>query len=300
MHIKFLVNYWQGKLPLQLSLWLIFIGLLILVSIVEPLLLNMLFPKPEQQMTATLISLFISRLVIFPWQLVGLFRATEKDYLSHGHAIKTRSIQALMFLSVVFTMIYSIELIQTANFNKQQIQNKIQEIEQINYTLEIQNNGQRLVIKGDIEIGITQAVESLIKKNPKLSSVLLESLGGQIYEGRGLSLLFSKKMLDTIVLLECSSACATAFIGGNVRYLGAKAKIGFHQYKQDMGKFPKAVPYHDLKAEQQRDLTLFKSRNISEEFLEKVFDKSANSIWFPNTEELLKAGVVHKMVISLP
>jgi len=74
-------------------------------------------------------------------------------------------------------------------------------------------------------------VEVLIKENPQLSFVILESPGGQIYEGRGLSRLFTKHQLDTYSYKECSSACATAYIGGKQRYPGSNDEIGFHQYE---------------------------------------------------------------------
>jgi len=195
-------------------------------------------------------------------------------------------------------MVYSVELIQTAKFNIVQIQNSSQDIKPPGYTLEIKRNDQQLIVSGEIEIGITQALELILKENPDLSTVILESIGGQIYEGRGLSRLFTKHQIDTYSYQECSSACATAFIGGKTRHLGQSAKLGFHQYKQDTTKFPKAVPFHNLIEEQNHDLKIFKSQSIHQQFLDKVFLQTSDGIWYPTHSELLEAGVIHSVIIN--
>lgn len=294
--IKYLIKYWQGKIPLTITLWLVFIGSIILISLLEPLLLAKLFTQAESRKTATIISLFFTRLILFPWLLIGLFRATEHDYIRHGHFAKTKSIQMLMLLSVIFTFTYTVENIQAVNAYKLQ-QNKLaKEVDVKKYTLTILENGTQLSIKGNIDFDISKEVKKRLKQQPNIHSVLLESQGGQIYEGRALSQLFTSRKLDTYILKECNSACATAFIGGHRRYMGKLAKIGFHQYKQDLIRYPKAVPYHNLQDEQQRDIELFRLQGLQQSFLDKVFNQPASEIWFPDYVELLSAGVIDSVV----
>lgn len=288
-----MINYWIGKLSIGFSFWILFLGLLILLSIVEPLFLNTLFDDPEQRINATFISLGITRLLIYPWQITGLIRAVDKGFHKSLSTTQARIIQAAMLLSMVFTLSYSLGIIQDAYSYKYKLEQSKEIRSQPTYKLSIDLKKQQLQIRGDFEIGITKAVTALIEKNQNITSVLLESDGGQIYEGRGLSKLFTKHNLDTYVISYCDSACASAFIGGNRRYLAKNAKLGFHQYKLDFSVHKKLVPFHKPEEEQTRDLELFKSRGITEAFLKKVFAKKPNQMWFPSHAELLEANVIH-------
>ena len=272
-------------------------GLLGLIYFLEPWFLSNFFIDPKQQITATLISLGITKLIIFPWQLIGLLRASDKDYLRHGNTVKTRLIQLLMLLAIGFNLSASIDSIQAATFKNKQQENsddylefKKQQIQ--NYTLTLRNNKTQLVISGEFDIGISKQVINVLKRNPQISSIALNSIGGHIYEGRGLSKLFTRQSLDTYVYKQCTSACTTAFSGGVKRYLGSSGKLGFHQYKQDLVAHKKSVGFHDATAEQNRDLELFKSRGIDHGFLDKIFNESSDSMWFPSHDELITAKVI--------
>ncbi|MEH6458096.1 MAG: hypothetical protein V7749_17335 [Cocleimonas sp.] len=266
----------------------------------EPWLLNTFFTDPQQLISATLISLSITKFIIFPWQLVGLLRASDKDYLKHGNINKTRLIQLLMVLAIAYVFSYSISLIQSATYNKKQHELAAEYIsfqqQDKNYKLTLRNNSTQLVISGEIEIGITKAVSNILKKNVQISSIALNSIGGHIYEGRGLSKLFTRQGLVTYVYKQCSSACTTAFSGGRKRYLGSSGKLGFHQYKLDLQKHKRSVGFHDASAEQERDLKLFKSRGIENSFLKKIFNENSDSMWFPSHNELITAKVIDGVI----
>ena len=197
-------------------------------------MLEKLFTDPDKRIQATFISLIFSRGLLFTWLLVGLFRASEKDYLEQGNTLKTRAIQTVLFFSVIFTLVYSIETIQAAIFNKKQLEFTEPEALPDKYHIQLKNNATQLLITGELELGITTKVRQLIESSFRMSSfkiksVVLNSKGGNIHEGRGLSLTFSEYHLSTYVFDECSSACTTAFIGGDMRIIGSEAKIGFHQ-----------------------------------------------------------------------
>ncbi len=298
---KFIKQHWQGKLPLSISLWAVFVGILVLFYFFEPWFLNYFFKDPQQLINATIVSLVLTKLIIFPWQLIGLLRASDKDFLKEGKTTRTRMIQLLMVLAIGFNLNASVDTIQKATFKKkqQEIADEYQEYkkQQIkNYQLSFRNKNTQLVIAGELDIGITKAVSDILRVNPQISSIALNSIGGHIYEGRGLSKLFTRQRLDTYVYKECSSACTTAFSGGENRYIGKQAKIGFHQYKQDLKAHKKSVGYHDAQAEQERDLELFKSRDIDASFLAKIFNEASNSMWFPRHDELIKAKVINGIV----
>ena len=298
--IRFIIDYWRGNLPLKTSLILIFISLLVCIHFIEPWLLENTIVDPQHRISLTFLSLILTKCIIFPWQLVGLLRASDKDYLTNGNTLKTRLIQLLMVLSIAYILSYSISLIQSAIHNKKQQELSTDYInfqqKEKHYKLSLRNNAMQLVISGELEIGITKAVSNILKKNPQISSVALNSFGGHIYEGRGLSKLFTRQSLNTYVYQECSSACTSAFSGGLKRYLGVNGKLGFHQYKHDLNEHKKSVAYHDATAEQERDLKLFLSRGIDPNFLEKIFNESSDSMWFPTNEELITAKMINGII----
>lgn len=295
--MSFLMSHWFGKLPLGISLWINLVALLIVISYAELFLLSKLAATdPTQLINLTLVSLFLTRLIIFPWQLIGLLRAIEFDYIEHKNALKTRALQGFGVLTVLFTLVYCLEVIQGSLYYISQVESYSRPGDKVAYQLNLSEDQQRLIVRGDLDIGVTTAVRSTIAAHPQIRSVVLQSRGGQIYEGRGLAKLFTEHEIDTYVYEECSSACATAFIGGKQRYIGPRGKLGFHQYRVETTKTRQFVQFYDLDAEQQRDLALFKARGIDQAFLDRVFDQPASRIWFPDHSTLRGAKIVHEVI----
>jgi len=296
--MSFLRSHWLGKLSLGVSLWINLVALLIVISFVELFILSKFVSDPAHMITLTLTSLIFTRLIVFPWQLIGLLRATDFDYLEHKNMLKTRTLQGITVLAVLFTLVYCIEVIQGTLFYIKQVESYSRSGDKIAYQLSVSEDQRQLVIVGDLDIGITTAVRSTIEEHRQIKSVVLKSRGGQIYEGRGLAKLFAEHEIDTYVFEECSSACATAFIGGKQRYISTQGKLGFHQYWVETTKYSHFVPFYNLAVEQQRDLALFKARGIDQTFLNRMFDYPANRIWFPDHSTLYDARIVHGVIPS--
>ncbi|MCP4494790.1 MAG: hypothetical protein GY820_46930 [Gammaproteobacteria bacterium] len=295
--MSFLMSHWRGKLPLGIALWINMVFLITVISYAELSLLSRLVAlNPSQLIKLTLVSLFLTRLVIFPWQLTGLLRAIEFDYLKHKNTLKTHALQGFAVLTILFTLVYCLEVIQGTLYYIKQVESYSRSGDKIAYQLSVSEDQQQLIIRGDFDIGITTAVRSSIEAQPQIRSVVLQSRGGQIYEGRGLAKLFTEHGIDTYVYEECSSACATAFIGGKQRYIGTRGKLGFHQYWVETTKYSHFVPFYNLQVEQQRDLALFESHGVDQAFLDRIFDQPANRIWFPDHSTLLDAKIVLEII----
>jgi hypothetical protein len=295
--MSYLMAHWLGKIPLAITLWVNLVTLLIVISCAELFLLSRFAADPTQLISLTLFSLFLTRLVIYPWQLIGLLRAIEFDYLERKNIMKTRALQGFALLTILFTLVYCLEVIQGTLHYLEQVESYSRPGEKVAYQLDVSEDQQHLIIRGDLDIGITTAVRSTIEAHPQIRSVVLQSRGGHIYEGRGLAKLFTEHDIDTYVYEECSSACTTAFIGGKQRYIGTQGKLGFHQYRVVTTKTSQFVHFYNLRAEQQRDLAVFKARGIDQAFLNRVFDQPANRIWFPDHSTLLGAQIVHDVII---
>jgi len=292
------MSHWLGKLPLGITLWINLVALLIVVSSTELFVLSKLAAYPTQLISLTLVSLFFTRLIIFPWQFIGLLRAIDFDYIEHKNVLKTRALQGFALLTVLFTLVYCLEVIQGTLFYIKQVESYSRPGDKVAYQLSVSEDQRRLIIRGDLDIGITTAVRSTLEAYPQIRSVVLQSRGGHIYEGRGLARLFTEHGIDTYVYEECSSACTTAFIGGKQRYIGIQGKLGFHQYWVKTTKYSQFVQFYNLRAEQERDLALFKARGVNQDFLNRVFDQPANRIWFPDHPTLYEAQIVHEVMPS--
>jgi hypothetical protein len=148
--------------------------------------------------------------------------------------------------------------------------------------------GTRLVLTGEITFGVKETVSRLLRANPDLRTLVLASEGGHIYEARGLAFLVRDHGLNTRVETECSSACTLVFIAGQRRELGAKARLGFHQYAVGQGG---VLPNLDPVAEQEKDRSFFEAQGASQVFLQRMFEAPSQGMWFVDAKEALDFGL---------
>lgn len=289
--MDFIGKYWRGAYPLGVSFWLVFVLLSAVYHSMEPLLQRPLAEHPKVYIWTTIIYLVVCRLFIFPWQVVGLLRASDRHYVTYQRPAVKSSVQATIVLSLVFTAGHTIGAVQSLVAYKEKMET--QSVRGTpEYSLELVAGGRLLHLEGVLDFGIVEAVKRILDGNPGIRGIVLDSEGGQIYEGRGLGMLIDQHELDTYSFIGCSSACSTAFIGGRKRYLGTNAKLGFHQYRLDSGNILQYHKFHDLGVEEQKDLDAFKAKNLKDEFLRKVFETPYNQMWFPDTQTLIDAHVI--------
>jgi hypothetical protein len=161
------------------------------------------------------------------------------------------------------------------------------------YSLHFNKDHQQLPVSGIMEIGILSAFEYMLSRHPELKQVVFNSNGGNIYQARGLARIIISRSLDTYVSESCFSACTIAYMAGKTRSMGPYGKLGFHQYNMKSRALNQRV---DLKKEQAKDITYFKSRIYDEHFIEKIFNSKSTDLWIPKQNDLLVTGVIHEIV----
>jgi ATP-dependent protease ClpP protease subunit len=233
--------------------------------------------------------LILSRLVLFPWQVVGLLRSCEKHFLRHGHPIRIRSIQGLIIVVIMMNAVGVVDTMHWYLLLQKRALDEANISETKNYSLSLQKDASLIYLTGSFDFGITNDMEAMLIKNSGTRGIVLNSTGGFVSEGRGIFRLIDQYKLDTFVYDECSSACALAFIAGNKRYMAANARLGFHQYNLEIQTAFQPV---DIVQAQKDDLELLRKKHISSHFLEQVFKQPSHLIWFPTVKELLDYGVV--------
>ncbi len=167
----------------------------------------------------------------------------------------------------------------------------LKEKEPIGFSLRYDSETHLIHLNGSLEIGVESAFSRLLKKHPEATGVVLESIGGNVYQGRGLANTIINNHLNTYSFNNCYSACTIAYLAGQQRFLGPDAGLGLHSYHIEPNTMASGV---DVSKEQSKDLSFFQKRIPDRAFVEKIFGTECPEIWIPSLAELLTAGVVHQ------
>lgn len=278
----------------MLAFWVNLVVLFCVLSFLE----RFIFPpyiEAEKAVTAAVLIYFIVvKLIIYPWQVVGVLRSCDFCIEFDTGRSWATAVQVTLVLSLAATLITTIGTYQSLQVFKRNLilSETISPVPL--YSLELIKRNTLIHLRGPFQIGITNRVEELIEQNPEITGIILDSEGGQLYEGRGLARLIRENELQTFSLNSCLSSCTTAFVAGTTRSLGTNARLGFHQYKTYS-----LIPSINIENEQAKDLAIFVKQGVSPEFLEKIFIHPAESMWWPGIDELVDARVVHQIGFSI-
>lgn len=289
--MNYIRKHWRGELSLATAFWINVFLLNIGVRLLQIGLNEN--PSIENPVTASriaIIYLFLAITIIYPWQIIGLWRTCNHHITTHGRHFIARAVQGLIILGIFLTFG------QARNswpVYKDLYHIAFQDDELGDYSLRLIKDDSLLYLQGPLSFGVSGEVKQVIQKNSNIEGIILDSVGGRLYEGRELSKLITFHRLNTYSLNGCYSACTTVFISGENRFLGVGANLGFHQYYPT---FKNIGVYIDTKKEQEKDLRIFQSQGIEPDFLEKLFDTSHDDLWYPTVDEMLAAGVIQSVI----
>jgi hypothetical protein len=289
--VNYILKHWRGEFPLAISFWFNFILLSAGLRLTE--LLSRKTKIVEQpQYAARLLIVYIILVIgiIIPWQIIGLWRACKHHKEQTGKNFWARAVR----IFIIFALLILVGgLSQNWPAYRDSYRLGFMKDKYADYTLELKNDGTLIYLKGGLGFGVSKEVEKLLRKHPEVRGIVLDSYGGYIYEGRQLSKLITSYGLDTYSFNGCCSACTTAFIAGNKRFLGTGARLGFHQLRSVYSSLAK---YFNPEREQEQDKLIFKRQGVTQEFLDKLFSAHSNDLWCPSSDELLNAGVIQGVV----
>ncbi|WP_350334607.1 hypothetical protein [Coralliovum pocilloporae] len=283
--MRYVIRHWQGDLTLIQTVALNFIGLRILISWCDELILArpaFNWTGSHLHDTLTIVYLLTAHGVILAWQCVGLWRYAHQFAASYNGFYWTSGAAFGSILTAAFSM-------ATVWATMGDLLNP-SEPYQPSYRLTYDETSGTVHISGHFEPGITRAFQNILKTSPNARQVALNSEGGNIYEGRGVARTILDARLNTVVDEQCLSACTLAFISGQSRTLPEGARLGFHQYRLELTRYHTAI--FDIEAEQEKDRTFFRSRSVSAEFVEKIHKTGTHDIWTPTRAELVQAGII--------
>lgn len=288
---RYLTGHWRGAHGLAWSFWINLVLIRVLVLVLQ----EWLRPEKgqdfhENQVLVLLLALFFHG-VLFVWQAVGVIRASEVHIRTSGYMAPVWGSQLVLVVAFFWVMTYALDAWQMTLPvpDNLRIQSDLEAERTAKYSIEPTSDGRSLTLTGSLELGITGHLKNQLRAYPNVEQIVLTSIGGNIYEARGLSNTIRQNGLNTLVLSECSSACTTVFIGGINRQLASGGKLGFHQYRIDADY---AVLNADTLGEQDRDRAVFLQSGVAVWFIEIMFDSQASEMWYPELSELIDAHVV--------
>ncbi len=292
--LDYIRRHWRGECSLAWSFWVNFLLLFFVLNYLERFTLPP-YLRGELAVSVAVAGFFlVVRLVVYPWQVVGVIRACERRIKNRADRSWAVAAEGVVVLSIAATLAAAFSSYQSLLGYRLSLHPPERPEIARAYELGLVRENTLLHVRGPLEIGITREVSRLLAEHPQVTGIILDSGGGQIYEGRGLARLIRENALATYSLDECVSSCTTAFVAGTRRTLGANARLGFHQYKSYA-----VVPVIDVDEEQAKDRALFEAQGVSAGFLRKMFEQPPDNMWWPEVEELLDARVVHETGFSL-
>ncbi|MCB1357314.1 MAG: hypothetical protein KDK53_12705 [Maritimibacter sp.] len=228
---------------------------------------------------------------LFVWQAVGVIRAAEAHARSSGAMAPVWGAEIATGLAFLWVLTYGLDAWQASLDRPDHlaIQRETERARAARYSLTPSDDGQSLVLAGSFELGVTDRLAAALAAHPGVAQIVLDSRGGNIYAARGVARLIHDRGLDTLVRGDCSSACTLAFIGGVGRRLAPGGRLGFHQYRSDVGY---ALLHADPGREQASDRARFEAAGVAPWFLDRMFSAPAADMWYPDRDALIAAGVV--------
>lgn len=289
---RYLVQHWQGRQGLFWSFWINLVAVRAVILLAQ----EAVEPAVDSDYSASTLLVILLAVffhgVVFVWQIVGVLRAGEIYLRDTGSQAAYWGAQLGLLAAFWLTASYALDAWQmTLPVPQNDILARLDAERSSRYTIRQQEGGV-LAFAGSIELGVTRNLARILAEDNAIATITLHSDGGNVYEARGMARLIRESGLDTRVDILCSSACTAAFIGGKRRIIKRGARLGFHQYRVDADY---AVWVADPEKEQERDRQLYAASKVAPWFLEKMFERQANEMWFPPLADLLRAGVVHEV-----
>lgn len=234
--------------------------------------------------------------LLLVWQLVGVQRSVFRQQQDSCGLAVFWGVQCACALLLILTLLQVLAAVQSrhevALFTRSSTSPSSQAYQTDGYRVALSHDGSHLRITGTFDHGLTREVLQNFVEHPEIRTIILNSQGGNVFEGRGLSRLIREHGKNTHVVDICASACTTAYIGGRERSAAPHARLGFHQYR-----FTRAYPMMPTSAEEQqrRDAALFSEAYVDEAFIHRIFSHPPDRMWWPSLDHMRAAGVIHHL-----
>ena len=282
--LAFFKKHFNGDYSLARSYWINNT----LVAWFAPLLGLLLLPWMVENFAARYASMFVLLVTIFGviawfWAVSGTWASANKHVARGGAGFWANAAKVMIVLGCLKTFgdIAKNTPVFIEHF-------EIAAGHQLGPTvkLEVLADGKSIRFSGGINDGAAKQLSQALELAPAVKTVLLSSSGGWVREGAMLAKVIEDRGLNTYVENDCDSACTIAFLAGVSRAADPAAKIGFHSLSFVGGS-------KGMMTREEGDATMaaYAKADLPQEFIKKIIDTSADQMWYPSHDEMLRAGV---------
>jgi hypothetical protein len=154
------------------------------------------------------------------------------------------------------------------------------------FRIRVSHDGESIKVTGGMNDGAAEALTVALDRAPGVKTVIFDSGGGWIREGRLVAAVISGRELGTHVDGHCSSACTLAFLAGKERTLGPAGRLGFHQVRS----IGRSELWRFLDIDETK--SIYQNAGLPSDFVEKVMATPPAKMWYPTVAELRAAHVI--------
>lgn len=283
-------RHWRGELPLWVSYWIFgfLVNVVILViSGVGAELFNGNASFQPRSIFVTSVAIWGLVLSVTLWQVVGVWRSAThyagacaklgKNAVWGGFAKVAMALGVLRLTGILATQV----LPQTAEMYRIAF---LDDPDIPPYSLRVMRNGTEVEVVGGFKYGLANDLAVVVKANPQMKLVHLDSAGGRVGEGQSVFQLIRDRGLSTYVSSTCLSSCTLAFAGGRERFLRTGAILGFHR-----SSLAGITEKGDNDAVQRN---VFVRAGFDAAFVKRALSTPSGDIWKPDAGVLTAAHVV--------
>lgn len=280
--LKFVGRSWRGDAPFWISM--------LIFSLILPWALTLggikwltgltIDSTPQRSMTAAAI-VFAMIAIVGIWQLVGTWRASSKAKAT-GRWWITRWMARLVAVAGFALAAFAVSTVPTAMARYYAEATDADAIGQQGHNLTV--DGDQVVVTGHLSWGLYDEFTQALRDNDQLQTVVLNSPGGHYAVGRRMGQMIKERGLDTLTTEMCGSACTYAYLGGNRRILQQGARLGYHAPSGNTPVVLAAIAEHGA--------GVLRAADVPEDFIRRVFETPAESVWYPDVDELRAANIV--------
>jgi hypothetical protein len=156
--------------------------------------------------------------------------------------------------------------------------------------------GGTLMVEGGIGWGLSRDLEAVLKVHRRIHTVVLDSPGGWLTEGRRLRDMLARRQITARVVRRCFSACAIAFMGAPQRELRAGALLGFHLPSATGLALGRGYLWSEAYRKLLGDQAQMLEQGVHPDFVKHVFTIPHEGMWVPPLEDLVAARVVTRVL----
>ena len=161
------------------------------------------------------------------------------------------------------------------------------------FTLTFRRDRHELVFAGGVNEGAAQALDQAVMSAlGVVHTVVLDSPGGWMGEGRRMAEVIRTHNLNTHVERDCMSACTLALLAGHERTADDRARVGFHQARAIGQDRQRATSRHPPGRSRREEEALYVQAGVSAAFAHQVVNVPFSQMWVPTRQELLDAQVL--------